>query len=56
MSEDWKIYACRSFDGDFHFIGGDEVHDAIQSYKNVFPEKKLESVYLLVWQNEQEDE
>jgi hypothetical protein len=53
---DWKTYACRSFDGDFHFIGGEDMQDAIQSYKNVLPHKKLESIYLLLWQDEQEDE
>jgi sulfatase maturation enzyme AslB (radical SAM superfamily) len=41
----------------FHLIGGEDLQDAMKSYANVFPEKTLDSVYLLVYQNEEyEDE
>ncbi len=53
MSFNWKTYACRSTTGEFHMIGGEDLQDAMQSYANVFPEKTLDSVYLLVYQNEE---
>jgi hypothetical protein len=56
MSFDWKTYGCRSTTGEFHLIGGEDLEDVMRSYANVFPYKELESVYLLVYQKEYENE
>lgn len=55
MSFEWKTYACRSTDGEFHLLGGEDLQDVMESYAKVFPNKELESVFLLVYEKEYEN-
>jgi hypothetical protein len=51
-----KIYGCRSDEGDFDLFGGEDLEDVMENYKNHFPDRKLHSVYLMVWEQENDDE
>jgi hypothetical protein len=50
-----NIYSCRSESGDFEILAGEDLEDAMESYKKHFPEKELESVFLMVWSKDDED-
>ena len=50
-----NIYSCRSESGDFEIVAGEDLEDAMESYNRHFPEKELESVLLMVWSKDDED-
>lgn len=50
-----NIYGCRSESGDFEIVAGEDLEDAMESYNRHFPEKELESVFLMVWSKDDED-
>jgi hypothetical protein len=50
MPED-KIYVCRTDDGQYYRFGGEDLEYVKHSFALHFPNKKLVSVSLVVWED-----
>ena len=50
MTQD-KIYICYTDDGQYYRFGADDMQEAVQKFNVHFPNKKLVSVSLVVWED-----